>query len=114
MKRIWQLLRDLITILEQSIDDCRPNPEHSVDELDEPSCWANKHDKKISQSCSIHFELISKVKMDMEMDLSQEEANHREADAVEAECCLLAAASFVIIQFRKIQKMRRKLAKPGN
>ena len=30
------------------------------------------------------------------MNLSQEEANNREADAVEAECCLLAAASLVI------------------
>ena len=32
----------------------------------------------------------------MKMNLSQEEANNREADAVEAECCLLAAASLVI------------------
>ena len=30
------------------------------------------------------------------MNLSQEEANNREADAVEAECCLLAAAPLVI------------------
>ena len=34
--------------------------------------------------------------MDMEMNLSQEKANNREADAVGAECCLLAAASLVI------------------
>ena len=97
MKRIWQLLRDLIIILEKSIDDCRPSPEQSVDELDEPSCWANKHEKKVRQSCNIHFEL----------NLSQEEANHREADAVEAECCLLAAASLVIIQGLGPQRYRR-------
>ena len=75
-----------------NIDDCRANPEQSVDDLDESSCWAFK---KVPRSCSIHFELITKAKIAMEMNLSQEEANNREVDAVEAECCSLVAASLV-------------------
>ena len=53
MKQNLQLLSDLFTTLEQSIDDCWANPEQSVDKS---SCWACK---KVPQSCSIHFKLNS-------------------------------------------------------